>query len=44
MRIIYKTHYILQQAPNKFVAMRHSMYNVGTFPSLDLAMRECDKK
>jgi len=44
MKIHYKTHYILQQTKNKFVAMKHSMHNIGSFPNLELAMLACDKK
>ena len=43
MRIHYKSHYIIQQSANRFVAMKHSMFNVGTYHTLYLAMRECDK-
>lgn len=42
MRIHYKTHYILNQSRNKYVAMKHSAFNIGTFPTLDLAMLACD--
>ena len=44
MKIHYKTHYILQQTNRKFVAMKHSMLNMGTFPSIELAMMACDRK
>lgn len=43
MKIHYKTHYILQQTRTKFVAMKHSMFNMGTFPNIELAMMACDK-
>ena len=44
MKIHYKTHYILQQTNRKFVAMKHSMFNMGTFPNIELAMMACDRK
>ena len=44
MKIHYKTHYILNQVRNKFVAMKHSAFNMGTFPTVELAMLACDKK
>lgn len=44
MRINYKTHYILNQARKKFVAMKDSAFNMGTFTTLEEAMLACDKK